>query len=52
MNITADTLNNPAAMQQFANAQAGLSSVKECRCNEMEIQRYKNRLSTYLKLMS
>ena len=22
-----------------------LSSVKECRCNEMEIQRYKNRLS-------
>lgn len=26
MNITADTLNNPAAMQQFANAQAGLSS--------------------------
>jgi len=26
MNINADTLNNPAAMQQFANAQAGLSS--------------------------
>ena len=25
MNINADTLNNPAAMQQFANAQAGLS---------------------------
>ena len=22
-----------------------LSSVKECRCNELEIQRYKNRLS-------
>lgn len=26
MNINADTLNNPAAMQQFVNAQAGLSS--------------------------
>lgn len=26
MNINADTLNNPAAMQQFSNAQAGLSS--------------------------
>ena len=25
MNINADTLNNPAAMQQFADAQAGLS---------------------------
>lgn len=25
MNINADTLNNPAAMQQFSNAQAGLS---------------------------
>lgn len=25
MNINADTLNNPAAMQQFTNAQAGLS---------------------------
>ncbi|WP_121628404.1 LemA family protein [Poseidonibacter antarcticus] len=26
MNINADTLNNPAAMQQFSQAQAGLSS--------------------------
>jgi LemA protein len=26
MNINADTLNNPIAMQQFSNAQAGLSS--------------------------
>ena len=26
ININADTLNNPAAMQQFSNAQAGLSS--------------------------
>jgi LemA protein len=26
MNISADTLNNPAVMQQFSNAQAGLSS--------------------------
>jgi LemA protein len=26
MNINADTLNNPAALQQFSNAQAGLSS--------------------------
>jgi LemA protein len=26
MNINADTLNNPVAMQQFSNAQAGLSS--------------------------
>lgn len=26
MNISADTLNNPAAMEQFSNAQAGLSS--------------------------
>ena len=26
MNINADTLNNPALMQQFSNAQAGLSS--------------------------
>lgn len=26
MNINADTLNNPAVMQQFSNAQAGLSS--------------------------
>ena len=26
INVTADTLNNPAAMQQFSQAQAGLSS--------------------------